>query len=78
MNGRRKHYQIGWNNHLQTLFQTHSYIMSNWKNVKQNVITSKHYLTLNPSLEKGSLKSNHLQTLYNTFQKTPSQTQSVR
>ena len=37
--------------HLQTLFHTLSYILSNWKWVHQNPITSKHYITLSKKLQ---------------------------
>ena len=169
MNGHRNQKQIGWNNHLQTLFCTHFYILSittdfnewslnsdqwssnsdewslnsdewssksetnwskqspptlfhyhsnilsncNWfrwmviKNISKLVetITSKHNFTLTPifcrigkvfskiqsppntishsflysvKLKMGSSKSNHLQTLYDTLQKTSSQTKPRR
>ena len=51
MNGHGNQKQIGQNNHLQTLFHTHCYILSNWKNVHQNPITSKHYFTLSKKLQ---------------------------
>ena len=46
MNDHRNKKQIGRNNHLQTLFHTHFYILSNWKRFQQNPITSKHYMTI--------------------------------
>ena len=75
--GHQNQKQIGRNNHPQTLFHTHSYILSYRKSVQQNSITSKHYFTLIPifcQIENGSSKSNHLQTLYDTLQKPSSQT----
>ena len=59
MNGHWNQKQIGWTNHLQTLFNIHCYIMSTWKNVHQNAITYKNFFTLIPKLcqiEKGFTK----------------------
>ena len=42
---------IGRNNHLQTLFNNHCYIISTWNNGHQNAITSKHYMTLSKKLQ---------------------------
>ena len=47
----RNQKHIGRNNHLQTLFNNHCYIMSTWNNVHQNAITSKHYMTLSKKLQ---------------------------
>ena len=51
MTGHRNQKHIGRNNHLQTLFNNHCYIMSTWNNVHQNAITSKHYMTLSKKLQ---------------------------
>ena len=51
MKCQRNQKQIGRNNHLQTLFNNHCYIMSTWNNVHQNAITSKHYMTLSKKLQ---------------------------
>ena len=51
MNGHQKYKHIGENNHLHTLFYTHSYIMPHLKNDQQNPITSKHYITLSKKLQ---------------------------
>ena len=75
--------QIGQNNHLQTLFHTHSYILSYRKSVQQNSITSKHYFTLIPiisQIENGLIKT---QSPPNTISHSPkhfkpSQAKSVR
>ena len=48
--------QIGQNNHLQTLFDTHSYVLYNWKGVHQNPITSKHYITLSKPNQAKSVR----------------------
>ena len=86
MNGHQNHEQIGQNNQLQTLFHTHSNILSNcnwfrWmvieiRNNLVETITSKHYFTLTPiycHIGKVFRKIHHLQTLFHTLQNTSSQ-----
>ena len=58
MNGHQNQKQIGHNNHLQTLFQTHSHILANYswfwiivikiRSQLVMIITSKHYFSLIP------------------------------
>ena len=64
------------NNHLKTLFHTHPYILSYSKNVQQNPITSKHYLTLIPmfsTIQKGFTK---IQSPPNTVSLSPKKLQA--
>ena len=56
MNCHRNQKQIGQNNHLQTLFDTHSYVLYNWKGVHQNPLTSKHYITLSKPNQAKSVR----------------------
>ena len=63
--------QIGCNNHLQTLFRTHSYILLYRKSAQHNSITSKHYFTLSPVFCQISITSKHYFTLIPVFCQTP-------
>ena len=93
MNGHQNMKQMGRNNHLQTLFHTHSNILINcnwfwWMVIKiwskwVETITSKHYFTLIPIfciIEKGFIK---IQSPPNTISHSPknlkpNQAKSVR
>ena len=70
MNGHRNQKQIGRNNHLQTLFHTHSYVLSFRK---KGSAKSNHLQTLYYTHSYVLSNPNHLQTLNYTLQNTSSQ-----